>query len=49
MAGQAVIEPPNPDIYPAGLAAGAAAGTRARAEAEHKEELAQYKTFKGVK
>jgi hypothetical protein len=48
MAGQAFITPPNPGIYPAGLAAGAAAGTRARAEAEHKEELAQYEIFKGV-
>ncbi len=48
MAGQAFITPPNPGIYPAGLPAGAAAGTQARAEAEHKEELAQYKIFKGV-
>ena len=48
MAGQAFITPPNPGIYPAGLPAGAAAGTRARAEVEHKEELAQYEIFKGV-
>ena len=48
MAGQAFIAPPNPGIYPAGLAANAAAGTRAQAEAEHKEELAQYEIFKGV-
>ncbi len=48
MAGQAFITPPNPGIYPAGLAAGAAAGTQARAEAEHKEQLAQYRIFKGV-
>jgi hypothetical protein len=40
--------PPNPGIYPAGLAANAAAGTRARAEAEHKEEVAQYEVLKGV-
>jgi hypothetical protein len=40
--------PPNPGIYPAGLAANAAAGTRARAEAEHKEEVAQYEILKGV-
>jgi len=49
MAGVAFIIPPNPGIYPAGLAANAAAGTRARAEAEHKEEVAQYKILKGVK
>ena len=48
MAGQAFITPPNPGIYPAGLAAGAAAGTRARVEAEHKEQLAQYGICKGV-
>ncbi len=29
MAGQVFIAPPNPGIYPAGLAANAAAGTRA--------------------
>jgi hypothetical protein len=41
--------PPNPGIYPAGLAANAAAGTRARAEVEeHKEEVAQYEILKGV-
>ena len=40
--------PPNPGIYPAGLAANATAGTRARAEAEHKEEVAQYEVLKGV-
>ena len=40
--------PPNPGIYPAGLAANAAAGTRAQAEAEHKEEVAQYEILKGV-
>ncbi len=48
MAGEAFIIPPNPGIYPAGLAANAAAGTRARAEAEHKEEVAQYEILKGV-
>ena len=48
MAGVAFVIPPNPGIYPAGLAANAAAGTRARAEAEHKEEVAQYKILKGV-
>ena len=48
MAGTAFTTPPNPCIYPAGLAAGASAGTRARREAEHTEELAQYKAFKGI-
>jgi len=48
MAGEAFIIPSNPGIYPAGLAANAASGTRARAEAEHKEEVAQYEILKGV-
>jgi len=48
MAGVAFAIPPNPGIYPAGLAANAAAGIRARAEAEHKEEVAQYEILKGV-
>jgi hypothetical protein len=38
----------NPGNYPMGLAVNATAGTRARAEAEHKELINQYKTFKGV-
>ena len=48
MAGVAFVIPPNPGIYPAGLAANATAGARARAEAEHKEEVAQYEILKGV-
>jgi hypothetical protein len=40
--------PLNPGFYPATLAATAAAGTRAKAEAEHEELINQYKTFKGV-
>ena len=48
MTGVAFAIPPNPGIYPAGLAANAAAGIRARAEAEHKEEVAQYEILKGV-
>ncbi len=40
--------PLNPGFYPATLAATAAVGTRAKAEAEHKELINQYKTFKGV-
>ncbi len=38
----------NTGIYPTGLAINVEAGTRARAEAEHKELINQYKTFKGV-
>jgi hypothetical protein len=49
MAGVAFNNPIHPGIYPAGLAAHAAAGTQAREEAEHKEFLAQYEIFKGVK
>jgi hypothetical protein len=49
MAGVAFIIPPNPSIYPARLVANAAAGTRARVEVEHKEEVAQYEILKGVK
>jgi hypothetical protein len=40
--------PGNPGVYPAGLAINAAAGTRAREEAMHKELVAQYEIFKGV-
>jgi hypothetical protein len=49
MAGVAFNNPIHPGIYPAGLATNAAARTQAREEAEHKELLAQYKIFKGVK
>ena len=41
--------PVNPGIYPAGFALNAAAETRARAEAEHKELINQFETFKGVR
>jgi hypothetical protein len=41
------VNPVNPGIYPMGPAVNAMAGTRARAEAEHKELINQYKTFKG--
>jgi hypothetical protein len=40
--------PLNPGFYPATLTATVAAGTRAKAEAEHKELINQYETFKGV-
>jgi hypothetical protein len=48
MAGVPFIDPIHPGIYPTGLATTAAAGTRAKAEAEHKESLAEYEIFKGV-
>jgi hypothetical protein len=47
--GVAFTDPIHPGIYPTGLPITAAAGTRARAEAEHKESLAEYEIFKGVK
>ena len=42
------VNPVHPGIYPAGLAANAAAGTRTMAEAVHKEQIAQFKIFAGV-
>ena len=49
MTGRIAFAPPaNPGIYPAGLALNAAAGTRAREEALHKELIAQYEIHKGV-
>ena len=47
--GTAFVNPDNPGIYPADLAVNAAAGTRARAEAEHKELINQFETFEGVR
>jgi hypothetical protein len=47
--GIAFVNPANPGIYPAGLALNAAAGTRAREEAIHKELIAQFETLEGVK
>ncbi len=49
MAGVAFTDPIHPGISPTGLPTTAAAGTRARAEAEHKESLAEYEIFKGFK
>ena len=46
--GTAFAPPANPGVYPAGLALNAAAGTRAREEAIHKELVAQYEIYKGV-
>ena len=48
-AGTAFVDPANPGVYPAGLAANAAATIRARAEAEHKELINQFETFEGVR
>ncbi len=45
----AFVNPANPGVYPAGLQANAAAGTQAREVAIHKELVAQYEIFKGVK
>jgi hypothetical protein len=47
--GIAFVNPANPSIYPAGLQVNATAGTLAREEAIHKELVAQYEIFKGVK
>jgi hypothetical protein len=47
--GTAFVIPVNPGIYPTGLAANAAPGTRARAEAEHKELINQFEAYEGVK
>ena len=41
--------PVNPGIYPTWLALNAAAGTRAWAEAEHKELINRFETFEGVR
>ena len=43
------VNPANPGIYPTGLALNAAAGTRAREEAIHKELITQFETLEGVK
>ena len=47
--GTSFVNPVNPGIYPADLALNAAAGIRARAEAEHKELVNQFETFEGVR
>jgi hypothetical protein len=49
MAGTAFTNPPHLGIYTAKLAANAAAGTGAKEEAEHKELIARFEIFKGVK
>jgi hypothetical protein len=47
-AGVPFNNPANPGNYPLNIAGNAAAGVRARAEAEHKEEVREYETFQGV-
>ena len=47
-AGVLFNNPANPGNYPLTVAGNAAAGVRARAEAEHKEEVREYETFQGV-
>ena len=46
--GTKFVNPINPGVYPAGLAANAAATIHARAEAENKEPINQIETFEGV-
>jgi hypothetical protein len=46
--GVAFVNPANPGTYPANVPNNAAQGFRARAEAEHKELVKEYKTFQGV-
>jgi len=46
--GVAFVNPANPGNYPANVPGNAAAGVRARAEAEHKEQVREYETFQGV-
>ena len=41
MGGTVFVNPVHPGIYPAGLTANAPGGTRAMAEAVHKEQIAQ--------
>ena len=47
-AGVPFNNPANPGNYPLTVAGNAASGVRARAEAEHKEEVREYETFQGV-
>jgi hypothetical protein len=42
------VNPPNLGNYPANIPGNAAAGVRARAAAEHKEEVREYDTFQKV-
>jgi hypothetical protein len=46
--GVAFVNSADPGTYPANVPANAAAGVQARAEAEHKEFVQEYKTLQGV-
>ena len=48
IAGVPFINPTNPGNYPENVAGNAAAGVRAKVEAEHKEQVREYETFQGV-
>jgi hypothetical protein len=48
IAGVPFNNPANPRNYPANVPGNAAAGVRARFEAEHKEQVKEYETFQGV-
>ncbi len=48
MGGVAFVNPANPGTYPVNIPANAAAGVRARAEAEPKEFVREYETLQGV-
>jgi hypothetical protein len=48
MGGTAFVNRIHPGIYPAGLAANVAAGTRVMTEALHKEQIAQFAIFAEV-
>jgi hypothetical protein len=48
MMGEIFTNPANPGTYPEKIPRNAAAGVQARAEAEHKEFVREYKTFQGV-
>ena len=47
--GTAFVNSINPGIYPTGPAANAAPGTRAMADAVHKEQIVHIEIFAGVK
>ncbi len=47
-AGVPLNNPANPVNYPANVTGNAAAGVRAQAKVEHKEEVKVYETFQGV-
>jgi hypothetical protein len=48
MMGERFTKLANPETYPANLPGNSAAGVQARAEAEHKEFVREYKTSQGI-